>query len=61
MWTIIFSTIGILMLAYALYSIVMLFYVLSKDPFDVFSEEDNYVPPVEQPFTNQCSGRNYWI
>lgn len=39
----------------------MFFWMLSKDPFDVFSEEDNYEPPTQQPFTNECAGRNYWV
>lgn len=49
------------LILFCLVCVAMFFWVLSKDPFDVFSEEDNYQPPVQQPFTNECAGRNYWV
>lgn len=49
---------------FIVYAVVAFFYMLSKDPFDVFSEEENYKPQKDDnllPFQNDCAGRNYWI
>jgi hypothetical protein len=56
-----FKIIVVAVILFCLVCTAMFFWVMSKDPFDVFSEEDNYKPPVQQPFTNECAGRNYWV
>lgn len=56
--------VGLTILSVVALCAIAFLYVLSKDPFDVFSDEDSYTPPKDDnilPFQNDCAGRNYWI